>query len=128
MLNLLLKSKRELKKKRNMSSKSSSIKEPRTKRNMKLNSRPLESRMKKKRKSKDSENFKKKLLIDKLKLMLLGPRELSRRVRDKLESVKDLSTKRDKESKLISRSPDRSNSLKNNRVLPSRPELRGKIT
>lgn len=128
MPNLSSKSKRELMRKKNTSNKSSSIKEPRTKRSTKLNLRPQELRMKKKRKFKDLESSKKKLLIDKLRLMLLGPRELSRKERDKPENVKDLSTKRDKEFKLILRLPDRSSSLKSNPVSPNRPELRGKIT
>ena len=51
--------------------------------------KPKESRMKKKEKSKDSENFRKKLLIDKPKSMPLGPRELLRKVRDKLGREKD---------------------------------------
>lgn len=78
-----------------MKIKSLSIKEPRTKRSTKLNLRPLELRMKKKRKSKDLESSKKKLLIDKLRSMLLGPRELSRKAKDKPENVKDSSTKRE---------------------------------
>lgn len=123
-----MRSKRELLKKRIMNNKSLSIKEPRTKKSMKLKLRPLESRMKKRRKSKDSVSSKKKLPIDKLKLMLLGPRELSRKAKDKPENVKDSSTKRDKEFKLILRLPDRSNSLRNKPVLPSKLELRGKIT
>lgn len=128
MPNLSSRSKRELVRKRITSNKSSSIKEPRTKRSTKLNLRPLELRMKKKRKFKDLESFKKKLLIDKLRLMLLGPRELSRKERDKPENVKDSSTKRDKEFKLILRLPDRSSSLRNNPVSPNKPESRGKIT
>ena len=123
-----MRSKRELLKKRIMNNKSLSIKEPRTKKSMKLKLRPLESRMKKRRKSKDFVSSKKKLLIDKLKLMLLGPRELSRKAKDKPENVKDSSTKRDKEFKLILRLPDRSNSLRNKPVSPSKLELRGKIT
>ena len=128
MPNLSSRSKRELVRKKITSNKSLSIKEPRTKRSTKLNLRPLELRMKKKRKFKDLESSKKKLLIDKLRLMLLGPRELSRKEKDKPESVKDSSTKRDKESKLILRLPDRSSSLKSNPVSPNRPESRGKIT
>ena len=92
MPNLSSRSKRELVRKRITSNKSSSIKEPRTKRSTKLNLRPLELRMKKKRKFKDLESSKKKLLIDKLRLMLLGPRELSRKEKDKPENVKDSSS------------------------------------
>lgn len=111
-----------------MNNKSLSIKEPRTKKSTKLKLRPPESRTKKRRKSKDFVSSKRKLPIDKLRLMLLGPRELSRKVRDKPENAKDSSTKRDKESKLILRLPDKSSSLKNKPVLPSKLELRGKIT
>jgi hypothetical protein len=57
--------------------------------------------MRKKEKFKDSESSKKKLLIDKLKLMPLEPRELSKKERDKQEKEKDSSIKKDKESKLI---------------------------
>jgi len=46
------------------------IKELRIKENTRPNLKLKESRMKKKEKSKDSENFKKKPLIDKQKLML----------------------------------------------------------
>ena len=56
---------------------------------MKLNVKPKESRRRKKEKSKDSENFKKRLLIDKLKLMPSEPRELSKKVRDKPEKERD---------------------------------------
>ena len=128
MPNLSSRSKRELLRRKIMNNKSLSIKEPRTKRSTKLNLRPLELRMKKKRKFKDLESSKKKLLIDKLRSMLLGPRELSRKEKDKPENVKDSSTKRDKESRLILRLPDRSSSLKNNLVSPNKPESRGKIT
>ena len=47
-----------------------SIKGIRTRRNMKLNVRPKESRRKRKEKSKDCESSKRRLLIDKLKSML----------------------------------------------------------
>lgn len=84
--------------------------------------------MKRKEKSKDWESFKKKLLIDKQKLMPWEPRELSKKVRDKPEKERDLNKPRDKEFKLISKSPDKDNSQKNNQVLVNKLELRERIT
>lgn len=68
---------------------------------MRPNSKLRESRRRRREKSKDSENFRKKPLTDKPKLMHLEPKELLKRVRDKLENVKDSSNKRDNASKLI---------------------------
>ena len=67
-------------------------------------------------KSRDSESYRRRLLIDRLKLMPSEPRELSRRVRDKPEKEKDLSIKRDREFRPTSRLPDRSSSPKSSRV------------
>ena len=76
----------------------------------KLLLRPKESRMKRKKKSKSSERCKRKLLIDKPKSMLSEPRELMRRKRDKPDSEKSSSTRRDNASLLILRRLDKDNS------------------
>jgi hypothetical protein len=68
---------------------------------MRPNSKLRESRRRRREKSKDSENFRKKPLTDKPKLMHLELKELLKRVRDKLENVKDSSNKRYNASKLI---------------------------
>jgi len=57
--------------------------------------RPRDSETRKKEKSRDSESYRRRLLIDKLRSMPSEPRELSRRERDRPESVKDSSTRRD---------------------------------
>ena len=119
---LLLKNKREPMRKKTWSEVSSNIKETRIKKNMKLKWRPRESRRRRKEKSKDLENSKRRLLIDKLKLMLLEPRELSKKARDKPEKERDWSNRREKESRLISKLPDKDNSLKSNQTLLSKPE------
>lgn len=54
-----------------------------------------DSETKRKEKSKDSESYRRRQQTDKLRSMPSEPRELSRRVRDKPESVKDSSTRRD---------------------------------
>jgi len=54
--------------------------------------------------------------------MLLEPKELSKKVKDKPDKERDSNKPRDKESKLILKSPDRSNSLKNNQVLVNKLE------
>jgi len=82
-------------KKKNKKKKLSLIKSKEIAKNMRLNSRLRELRMKRKEKSRDSENCKKRQLIDKLKLMHSEQREHLRRVKDKLERGKDLSIKRD---------------------------------
>jgi hypothetical protein len=51
--------------------------------------------MRRREKSRDSESFRRRLLIDKQKLMPLEPREHSRRARDMPEKERDSSTKRD---------------------------------
>ena len=58
---------KELEKKKNKKRKLLLIKKKEIEKNTRPNSKLKESRMKKKEKSKDSENFKKKLLIDKPK-------------------------------------------------------------
>jgi len=93
-----------------MTSKLLIIREQRIKKNSRHN-KSIKGRKKRKReKFRDSENCRRRLLIDKLKLMLLELREPSRRVRDKHVKEKSLSKQRDKEFKPISRRPDRSNS------------------
>tara|TARA_B110000503_G_C7120612_1_gene402344 strand:- start:522 stop:728 length:207 start_codon:yes stop_codon:yes gene_type:complete len=68
---------------------------------MKLNANIRDSRMKRKEKSKDSENYKKRQLIDKPKLMLYEPREHSKKVKDKQEKERDLNNKSGREFKPI---------------------------
>ena len=77
------------------------IKEPKIKRSMRPNLKLRESRRRRREKSKDSENFRRKLLTDKPKLMHLELKELLKRAKDKLENVKDSSSKKDNVSKLI---------------------------
>jgi hypothetical protein len=89
MLRHSLKKKREPRRRRIKKMRSLHIKKQEIKRSTKLNLRLKELKMRRREKSKDSENFKKKLLIDKPKSMPLGPRELLRKVRDKLGREKD---------------------------------------
>jgi hypothetical protein len=95
---------------------------------MKLNVKLRESRMRKKEKSKDSENYKKRLLIDKLKLMPSAPKELSKKVKDKPEKERDLNNKRGREFKLIWKLLDKDNFLKSKLVLLNKLELKERIT
>ena len=81
-----------------------------------------ESRRRRREKSKDLESSRRRLLIDRLKLMHLGPREPLRRARDKPEKEKDSNKPRDKESKLISKLLDKSNLLRNNPAWVSKLE------
>ena len=54
--------------------------------------------------------------------MPLEPKELSKKVKDKPEKERDSNKLRDKEFKLILRSLDKSNSLRNNQVLVNKLE------
>ena len=54
--------------------------------------------------------------------MHLEPREHSKKVKDKPEKERDSNKPKDKEFKLISKSPDKNNSQKNNQVLVNRLE------
>lgn len=128
MLNLSSRNKKDLMKKVNWLEVSLSIKEIRIKKNLKLKWRHKESRRRRKEKSRDLENFKKRLPIDKLKLMLLEPRELSRKVKDRLEKERDWSNKREKEFKLISKLQDKDNSQRSKEILPNKPELKERTT
>ena len=127
-LKLSLRNKREQMRKMTWSEVSSSIKEARIKKNTKLKWRPKESRKRRREKFKDLENSKRKLLTDKLKLMHLEPRELSRRARDKPEKERDWSNRREKESRLILKLPDKDNSLRSNQTLPNKPESKERTT
>jgi len=60
--------------------------------------------------------------------MLSEPKEPSRRVKDRPEKERDWSNKREKESKPISKSPDKDNSLRSNKTLLNKPELRERTT
>jgi hypothetical protein len=56
------------------------------------------------------------------------PKELLKREKDRLENVKDLSSRRDSVSLLILKLLGKSNLLRSNRVLLNRPELKEKTT
>ena len=116
------------KRKRTKITLSPSISAKRTSRNLKSNRKPRGSGRKRKEKSKDSESFKRKLQIDRLKLMHLELREHSRRVNDKLEKEKDSSKLRKRESKLTLKKPDRSNSRRKLLLLLNRLELKERTT
>jgi len=82
-------------KRKMLKKKLSLIKRTRTERSMRLNWRPRKLRRRRRGKSRDSGSSRRRQLIDKQKLMHSEPREPSRRARDRQESVKDLSTRRD---------------------------------
>ena len=96
--------------------------------NLKPNKKLKDLRKKRSAKYKDSESFKRKLLIDKLRLMHSEPREPSRKVREWPEKEKSSSKPKGKEFKLTSRKPDKSNSRR--KLLPwlNRLEWREKTT
>jgi len=95
---------------------------------MKPNAKLKESRMRKKEKSNDSENCKKRLLTDKLKLMHSALKEHSKKVKDKPEKERDLNNKSVRESKLILRLPDKDNLPKSKLVLLSKLESKERTT
>jgi hypothetical protein len=103
-------------------------KKQRTRENMSTNWKSKELRMKRKEKYNDSVNCKKKLLIDKLKLMRLEPSEPSKKVSDKPEKERDLNNRRNKESLLTLRLLGIDSLLRNNLAWPSKPELSVRIT
>jgi hypothetical protein len=82
--------------------------------------------MRRKRKSRDSESSKRRLPIDKLKLMPSELREPLKRVKEMLESVRDLNTKKDRESSLTLKSPDKHNLPKSRSLLLNKPVLKEK--
>ena len=92
----------------------------RTRLNMRSNKKPKELEKKKRGKSNVCVSFKRRLLIDRLRLMLSGQREPSRRERDKPEKEKSLNRPRGRESKLTSKRLDKSNSLKRHLPLLNR--------
>ena len=98
---LLLKKTKELLKKRSIPKKLLNIKKLEIKRNMKPNVKHKELERKRREKSKDSVNSKRRPPIDKLKSMPSELREHSRKVKGKPEKEKDLNNKRERESKLI---------------------------
>jgi hypothetical protein len=128
MLSHLSRRKEELKKRRIKRSLFSLIRELGTKKSTKLNLRLRESRRKKKEKFRDSESSRRRQPIDKLKSMPSEPKELLKREKDRLENVKDLSSRRDSVSLLILKLLGKSNLLRSNRVLLNRPELKEKTT
>ena len=77
---------------KNKNRKLSLIKKPETKRSLRLPKKLKESRMRKKRKSKDLESSKRRPLIDRLRSMLLEPKEPSKKERDRLEKERDSSS------------------------------------
>ena len=95
MPSLFFRKSRELEKRRLPNRRPSLIRRRETERNRRPRWKLSELRTKRKEKFRDLESFKRKQLIDKPKLMLSEPRELSRKVKDKQESVKDSSTRRD---------------------------------
>ena len=95
---------------------------------MKPNAKLKESKRKRKEKSKDSVNSKRRLPIDKLKLMPSELREPSRKVKDKPEKEKDLNNKREKEFKPILRSLDKDNSLRSSQVWQNKQESNERTT
>ena len=112
MLNPYSRSKNVLKRKRTKSRPSSPINVLRTRRSTKLNLKPKDLRMRRNVRSKSSENFRRRLPIDRLKLTLLEPNVPLRRVRDKLVFVRSLSMKRDNVLPPILSRPDRDNSMR----------------
>ena len=86
------------------------IREPRTRENSSINLKSNARRMRRNVRSRDFVSCKRKLLIVKLKSMPSEPREHSKKVRDKLVSVKSSRLRRDKESLLTSNKLVRDNS------------------
>ena len=118
----------ELKKKRIRIMQLLSIRGRRIRWSLRNNRRHKGSERRRSVKFKDLESFKKRLLIDRLKLMLYEPRGHSKRESDKLEKEKDSNKLREKESKLISKKPDKSNSKRRHQHLQNRLELKEKTT
>jgi len=116
MLRLLFRKKSVLKRKRTKKNKLLPTKKLVTSVNTRPSLRNRESRRRKSVKSKDLESYKKRLLIDKPRSMPLEPRELLKKVKDKLESVRDLSRLRKLESPLILRLLDSVSSLRSNQA------------
>ena len=92
--------------------------------NMRDNSANWESKKRRKKNSKRWENFRRKLPIDNLKLMPLGPRELKNNRRETQDSVKNSSSRKDRDFWLTLMMLDLSNSKKDNTNLPNKQRLR----
>ena len=120
MLRLSLRNRNVRKRRRIMTRPLPSISVKRTRLNMRNNKRPKELEKKKRGKSNVCVSSKKRQLTDRLRLMLYGQREPSRRERDKPEKEKSLNRPRGRESKLTSKRLDKSNSLKRHLPSPSR--------
>ena len=84
--------------------------------NLKPNKKLKDLRKKRSAKYKDSESFKRRLLIDKLRLMHSEPRELLKKEKEWPEKEKSSSKQKGREFKLTSRKLDKSNSRK--KLLP----------
>jgi len=78
--------------------------------------------------SRDSESFRRRLLTGRRKLMHSEPREPSKRAREAPEKEKSWKWQRDRESKPISKKPDRGNSRKRLPHWLSRLELKERTT
>jgi len=128
MLNLSWKKLEENKRNRAKTIRSESIREIKIRKNSKLNKKLKDLEKKKSAKFKDLENFKRRPLIDKLKLMLWEPREHSRKVREMPEKEKSSRQQRDKEFRPIWRLLDRNNSKKKHPLWLNKQELKEKIT
>jgi hypothetical protein len=91
MLNLSLRSREESKSRKMKMMKLQSIKGKRIRWNSKPSKKVKDSKKKRSAKYKDLESFKRRLLIDKLRLMHSEPRELSRKVKEWPEKEKSSS-------------------------------------
>jgi hypothetical protein len=127
-LRLLLKRQEERLKNKLLTIRSQCIKKQKIRKNSRLNKKLKDWEKKKSAKFKDLENFKRRLLIDKLKLMLWEPREHSRKVREMLEKEKSLRQLKDKEFRLIWKLLDRNNSKKKLLHWLNKQESKEKIT
>ena len=96
-----LKNRKEFKKKRIKTKLLLNTKGKRTRLSLKNNKKLRDWEKKKSVRSRDSESFRRRLLIDRLKLMPWGPKELSKRVKEMPEKEKSWSKLRDKGFKLI---------------------------
>lgn len=123
-----LRNRRDFKKWRTKMRQLPSINAKKIKLNLRLNKRPKGLEKKKRGRFRDSVSFKKKLLIDKLKLMPSVQREPSKRARELLEKEKNSNRPKDNAFRLISRKPDRSNSRKKLPPWLNRLGLKEKIT
>ena len=116
MLKLSLRNREESKKKKTKIMKLLSINGKRIRWSSKPNKKLKDSKKKRNVKYKDLENFKRRLLIDKLRLMHSEPRELLKKVKEWPEKEKSSSKPKEYEFRLTSRRLDKSNSRR--KLLP----------